>query len=97
METLGKYQTEHRNDVYSDRNFHFTGCPVCTCIKGKHVGYDYLHNHKEMEKKLNVPFDHVIVDKKDWEEVIMFFHKYPENIKLLKMKTNIANEYNGYI
>jgi hypothetical protein len=50
------------------------------------VGYDYLHNHTGMEKKLNVPQDHVIVDRQDWEEVVRFFNEHPEAIACLKQK-----------
>lgn len=51
--------------------------------KLKRVGYDYLHNHTGMEKQLNVPTDHVIVDRKDWEKVVRFFNENPGYIKLL--------------
>ena len=51
--------------------------------KLKRVGYDYLHKHTEMEKQLNVPTDHVIVDRKDWEEVVRFFNENPDHIKLI--------------
>lgn len=54
--------------------------------KPKKVGYNYLHNHREMEKQLNLPNDHVIVDRKDWEEVVNFFNKYPEKINLIDTK-----------
>ena len=28
----------------------------------------FLHNHPMMERDLNIPRDHVIVDRKDWEQ-----------------------------
>lgn len=51
--------------------------------KTKLVGYNYLHNHNGMEKQLNIPTDHVIVDRKDWEEVVRFFNENPDYINLL--------------
>jgi len=32
------------------------------------MNYNFLHNHPNTEKHLNLDEDHVIVDKKDWEE-----------------------------
>lgn len=56
----------------------------------KHMGRNYLHNHPLMEKELNVPKDHVIVDRKDWEEVIKFFTQ--ENLNTIYERIhNIAN------
>lgn len=32
----------------------------------------FLHNHPQMEKRFNLPKDHVIVDRKEWKDA----HKY---------------------
>ena len=64
--------------------------------KLKRVGYDYLHNHQGMEKQLNVPSDHVIVDRKDWEEVVRFFNEHTEAIAWLgKTEKAIGEGYSG--
>jgi hypothetical protein len=44
----------------------------------KFVGLGYLHQHSVMERQLGVDADHVIVDKKDWEEVCQYFECHPE-------------------
>jgi len=31
------------------------------------IGYNYLHTHKGMEQRLNVPGNHAIVDRDDLE------------------------------
>lgn len=36
----------------------------------KIIGVNFLHRHPGMESYLNIPEDHVIVDKKDWEEIV---------------------------
>jgi len=36
----------------------------------KIIGVNFLNRHPGMESRLNVPDDHVIVDKKDWEEIV---------------------------
>ena len=57
--------------------------------KEKSVGFNYLHRHPQQEKMLNVDGDHVIVDRKEWEQVVEYFHNYPEEInKLGKKKRN---------
>ncbi len=45
------------------------------------TGFNYLHRHPQMEQSLNVDAKHVIVDRKDWEEVVNYFHQYPEKVK----------------
>lgn len=54
----------------------------------KRAGYDYLHSHREMEKQLNVPADHVIVDRKDWEEVVRFLMKNPNLVESINKDSN---------
>ena len=46
--------------------------------KQKVVGYNYLHTHVSMETALNVPDDHVVVDRKEYEEVIDYFRRNPK-------------------
>lgn len=45
---------------------------MVTKSQNKRIGENYLHNHPEMEMQLNIPRNHVIVDRKDWEEVVKF-------------------------
>jgi UDP-N-acetylmuramate-alanine ligase len=49
----------------------------------KRVGFNYLHSHPTTERMLNVDSDHVIVDRKEFEEVINYFYQYPNEIKKL--------------
>lgn len=42
------------------------------------MGFNYLHNHPIMEKKLNVDNEHVIVDRKDWEDVVDYMYQHLE-------------------
>ena len=59
--------------------------------KKKKVGFNYLHRHTQTETSLNVGAEHVIVDRKEWEEVVDYFHQYPEEVeKLGKPKYVIA-------
>ncbi len=44
----------------------------------KIIGVSYLEQHTGMQKTLGVPEDHVIVDKKDWEEVVLYMQQHPE-------------------
>ena len=32
------------------------------------MAHEFLHNHPMMEKVFNIDQDHVVVDRKDWEE-----------------------------
>ena len=41
------------------------------------VGQNYLHPHPHMEEKLEIG-EHVIVDKKDWQDIVRFFNSHPE-------------------
>lgn len=36
----------------------------------KIYGKNYLHSHLDLEEKLGVGKDHVIIDRKDWEEIV---------------------------
>lgn len=47
-------------------------------MKTKIVGMNFLNNHPKTERLLNVPEDHVIVDRSEWIEIIEFFEKHPE-------------------
>jgi phage pi2 protein 07 len=47
-------------------------------IKFKLIGVNYLHSHPHLEKTLNVPDDHIIVDKKEWETVIEYLQSNME-------------------
>lgn len=43
--------------------------------KEKVPGFNYLHRHTKLEEVLNLDSDHVIVDKKDWEEVVILLQR----------------------
>jgi hypothetical protein len=45
------------------------------------VGQNFLHSHPHMEQSYVIPLDHVIVDRKEWEQVIGFFMIYPELVQ----------------
>jgi hypothetical protein len=49
----------------------------------KIVGQNYLHPHPHLEEKLDgiVGDDHIIVDKKDWQEIVWFFNRFPDMVK----------------
>jgi hypothetical protein len=53
-------------------------------IKSRQVGVNFLHNHAGKENILRaqgkLTDGHVIVDQRDWEEVIAFFKKKPHLI-----------------
>ena len=51
----------------------------------KLVGFNYLHRHSKLEADCNLDSNHVIVDRKDWEEVVNYFHIHPEEV--VKIKT----------
>lgn len=51
--------------------------------KIKKVGYNFLHTHPQTEKSLKLDEKHVIVDRKEWEEVVDYFHQYPEEVEKL--------------
>lgn len=56
----------------------------------KVIGFNYLHRHSQTEASLNVDSEHVIVDRKEWEEVVDYFYQYPEEVeKLGKSKYTI--------
>ena len=57
----------------------------------KIIGVSYLEAHSEMQKSLGVPEDHVIVDKKEWEEVVHFLQEHPEVFtKIINRKSQIT-------
>ena len=47
----------------------------------KIVGQNYLHPHPHLEEKLEIGEDHIIVDKKDWQEIVWFFNRFPDQVK----------------
>ena len=50
-------------------------------IMAKIVGQNYLHPHPHLEEKLEIGEDHIIVDKKDWQEIVWFFNRFPDQVK----------------
>lgn len=42
---------------------------------------DLLHRHPEMEGRMGLDPDHVIVDRKDWDLVIAMFEAHNHNVK----------------
>ena len=58
-------------------------------LRKKNVGFNYLHRHPQTETSLNADAEHVIIDRKEWEEVIDYFHQYPKEVeKLGKVRYN---------
>ena len=45
------------------------------------VGQNFLLSNPHMEQSYVIPLDHVIVDRKEWEQVIGFFMIYPELVQ----------------
>lgn len=43
-------------------------------MKKKIVGFNFLHQHPGMQTEMKIDDNHVIVDKKQWEEVVDFFN-----------------------
>ena len=54
--------------------------------KYKIVGINYLHEHNETQKKLNLDSEHVIVDKNEWKEICDYFNQFPEQVKHIGSK-----------
>lgn len=44
-------------------------------------GVTFLHNHPHMERMVDLPTDHVIIDREEWEKLIVFFNERPALIK----------------
>ena len=67
--------------------------------KSRIIGHDYLATHPGMEKVLSIPEDHVIVHRKDLNEVIRFFRSNPEIFaefqKDLVIKVDLQNKVNN--
>jgi len=60
----------------------------------KQVGFNYLHRHSTTEQQLGVDSEHVIVDRKDWEEVVNYFHDNPEEVEKLEKPTLVITNKN---
>ena len=56
--------------------------------KTKLVGGNYLHRHPNTEQALNLDSEHVIVDHKDWKEVVDYFLDYPDEVQKLGKPKN---------
>lgn len=55
----------------------------------KIIGVNYLHTHDHTEYKLGIDNSHIIVDKKEYEEVIKFFQQRPLLFDILTNQTEI--------
>lgn len=66
-------------------------------IKKIIMGFNFLHRHTKTEQMLNIDADHVIVDRKDWEDVIDYFHRNPNNIADIGKKISLTNDNNNAI
>jgi len=49
----------------------------------KTIGFNYLHRHPEMERKLKIDDGHVILDKRDWQDVVDVFKRNPDLVDLI--------------
>lgn len=52
----------------------------------KIVGYNFLENHPQTEKELNIDDNHVIVDRVDWELVIDYLQRNPHVLEEIGKK-----------
>ena len=62
----------------------------------KIIGVNFLNSHRHMEGAYNIPSDHVIVDRKDWEETINFLRENETLIHKsleIKLDEKIIEEY----
>ncbi len=41
-------------------------------------GWNFLNNHRNLEKDLDLDRDHVVVDREDWEKVLKLLNSKPE-------------------
>jgi len=55
-------------------------------LKGKQIGLDYLHTHPTTQRMLSVDDEHVIVDRKDYEEVIRFLIEIQHQTKAEELR-----------
>lgn len=59
----------------------------------KMVGFNFLHSHPHLEGLLKVDAEHVIVDRKDWEEVVYYLQSRSEEVeKIGKQEQLIETE-----
>lgn len=60
---------------------------------GKTPGFNFLHTHPNMERQLNIPEGHVIVDEKDLREVLEKLNdsKIPKGF--VEVKTDHGKHY----
>jgi len=61
----------------------------------KILGVNYLHPHPHTEKILGVDANHVIVDKRAWEEVVDYFRRFPVDVEHLG-KSSLPDLYNVF-
>lgn len=52
----------------------------------KNIGFNFLENHPEKEKEMNLDPNHVIVDRIDWEIVIDYFKENPHVLEKIGKK-----------
>lgn len=57
-----------------------------------HIGFNFLERHENAERLARINSNHIIVDKKDWETVISFFHNNYDASKMLQKYINPVNE-----
>lgn len=44
-------------------------------MRKESIGVTYLHPHTELSIELGLDSDHVIVDRKDWEQVVKYLRE----------------------
>jgi len=59
--------------------------------KRKMVGYNFIHTHPQTEKSLNLDKTHVIVDRKDWEQIVNYFMDYPDQVKRIGVRKRLID------
>ena len=58
------------------------------------LGVTFLHTHPQTEEDKGLDNEHIIVDRKDWEKVISFFLKYPDQLDKLIKDDDLGKEDN---
>jgi len=49
----------------------------------KNIGINYLHRHTKMEEMLKIDDNHVIIDKRDWQDVVDVFQRNRDLVDLI--------------
>ena len=56
-------------------------------------GLTFLEEHRGIQVKNNIPSDHIVVDKSDWEKVISFFNNHPNEFDKMIGNSTVVGKY----